>query len=80
MTYFDAAVEVLRRHGRPMTDREITDLAIGSGLIVPAGKTPRQTMSATLYMRSLDPASPIQRVAEPGRIRARRGSVRWALR
>lgn len=80
MTYIEAAIVVLRRAGRPMTDAEITERAIALGLIKTAGKTPRQTMSAALYVQSKDPSAPIRRIAEPGPTRARRGSVRWTLR
>ena len=79
MTYLEAAVEVLRQAGRPLTDAEITERAIELGLIGAVGKTPRQTMSATLYVRSKDPSSRIRRIAEPGATRARRGSVRWTV-
>lgn len=79
MTYVEAAIEVLRRAGRPMTDAEITEQAIELGLISTSGKTPRQSMSAALYVLAKDPSAPIRRIAEPGSTRARRGSVRWAL-
>jgi hypothetical protein len=63
-----------------MTDAEMTEQAIALGLIHTAGKTPRQTMSAALYILAKDPSAPIQRIAEHGATRARRGTVRWALR
>lgn len=80
MKYHEAAVEVLRQSGRPMTDAEITDRALELGLITTTGKTPRQTMSAALYVRSKDPSALVQRLAEQGATRAKRGSVRWTLR
>jgi hypothetical protein len=69
---------VLRRSSRPLTVREIVDLAVADGLLSPTGRTPQATMSAQLY-RSLqrDPNSPFARQAEPGPTRAVRGSVRW---
>ncbi len=49
MTYYEAALRVLKFVGQPLTAREITDQAIEAGLIAPAGKTPYATMSAALY-------------------------------
>jgi hypothetical protein len=80
MNYIDAAILVLRQTGRPMTDAEITEQAIASGVLRPNGKTPRQTMSAALYVHAKHPASVVCRVAEQGPARARRGTVRWTLR
>ncbi|MGO9177871.1 MAG: winged helix-turn-helix domain-containing protein [Candidatus Limnocylindrales bacterium] len=80
MNYIDAAIEVLRQTGRPMTDAEIAKQAIASGVLRPTGKTPRQTMSAALYVHAKDPASVVCRVAEQGPVRARRGTVRWTLK
>jgi hypothetical protein len=51
MTYFEAALTVLRRARRPLTTREIVVLAIKGRLIEPEGKTPEATMSAELYQR-----------------------------
>lgn len=80
-SYLDAAVVVLRDVGWPLTDHEITNEALQRGLINPRGKTPRATMSARLYIEARDnPDGPLVRVSEPGPTRARRGSVRWALR
>jgi hypothetical protein len=60
-----------------MTSRQITEEAIRRGLIRPAGKTPEATMSAELYLHIRDDPSPrLHRIHEPGRSRARRGSVR----
>ena len=81
MDYLNAALTVLREAGRPMTDREITDEALRRGLIEPAGKTPRATLSARLYTYVRDhPDGELARLAEPGPTRAARGSVRWAAR
>jgi hypothetical protein len=80
MTFLDAALTVLREQGAPMTTREITAKAIERGFIEPTGKTPANTMSATLYtsLRAGKPPS-LRRVSESGPKRALRGSVRWAL-
>jgi hypothetical protein len=81
MAYLDAAITVLEAMGRALTSREITDEALRRGLIRPAGKTPEATMSARLYVHVRDEVNPrIARLADPGQTRARRGSVRWALR
>jgi hypothetical protein len=47
MTYYEAALQVLGSARRPLTTQEITDLATERKLIVPRGKTPQQSMSAT---------------------------------
>lgn len=79
--YLSAAVQVLRAAGRPLTTREVTEEALGAGLLDRWGKTPEQTMGARLYVALRDePDCPVRRLCEPGPARARRGSVRWALR
>jgi hypothetical protein len=79
MTYFEAAMQVLRSARRPLTTRQITDQAMECGLIVPRGKTPEATMSAALYERVRDHPE-LVKLGAPGNGRAKRGSVRWALR
>jgi hypothetical protein len=78
MTYYEAALQVLRSVRRPLSTREITDLAIERGLITPVGKTPHATMSAALYLRVRN-NSELVKIEDPGFLRAKRGSVRWAL-
>jgi hypothetical protein len=79
MTYFEAAVAVLTNENRDLTSREITDLALKAGLIKSSGKTPEQSMAAALYVGvQTDPR--LVKVSKPGKRRAQRGSVRWALR
>jgi len=81
MTFFDATLAVLEANGRPMTAREIVSQAMQRGLLTSAGKTPEATLTALLYTYVRDhPDGPLVRIAEPGAGRARRGSVRWALR
>jgi hypothetical protein len=79
MTYFEAALQVLRSAKQPLTTAEITTRALERGLIAPRGKTPEATMAAELYRRLvIDP----QLVKTParGEKRAEAGTVRWALR
>ncbi len=78
MTYLSAAEAVLKAARKPLTIREITNVALKRGLIRPAGRTPAATMSATLYgaVKSY-PSGSIQRKYTPGPVRARRGSVTW---
>jgi len=76
--YNEAALEVLRAAERPLTSREITEQAIMTGLINPRGKTPGQTMSATLYR--LQDRPDVIKLEEQGNNRAKRGTVRWTLR
>ena len=79
MTYYEAALAVLRSARRPLTTNEITDLALERKLIVPRGKTPLNTMAAALYKRA-DGNSELVKTSAPGGRRARRGSVRWTVR
>jgi HB1, ASXL, restriction endonuclease HTH domain len=58
-----------------MTAREITQAAIEAGILDTCGKTPIATMTARLYELGVEAA--IVREAEPGAVRAKRGSVRW---
>ena len=75
VTFLEAAEAVLRAAKRPLTTREITDIALQRGLLRTGGKTPEATMSAALYGALAD--APIRREFAPGRRRAARGSVRW---
>src|SRR5262249_23316400 len=76
MTYYEAALRILKSVGCPLTAREITDQAIEAGLITPVGKTQHATMSAALYMRAgSDPE--LIKMQDQGNGRAKRGSVRW---
>jgi hypothetical protein len=79
MTYYQAALIVLRSTRRPLSTREITNLALQRNLIQPGGKTPNDTMSAVLYTR-VGGNSELVKVDAPGNGRAKRGSVRWTLR
>jgi hypothetical protein len=80
MRYLEAAVRVLSETGTALTVEEITEGALRRGLISTTGKTPIRSMSAALYLQMLREAQPqIERFAEQGPKRARRGSVRWRL-
>jgi len=79
MTYYEAALQVLRSVRHPLTTREITDRAIEEGLITPHGRTPHATMSAKLHLKSRNNPE-LVKLAVPGNGRSKRGSVRWALR
>jgi hypothetical protein len=79
-TFLEAATQVLRASGRPLTVREIVEEAIRAGLLASNGKTPESTMSAALYEAAQRAnSSPLRRIAIEGNQRAIRGSVRWAL-
>ncbi len=81
MTFLQAAMAVLEACRRPMTTTEIVKEAMRRGLLQSAGKTPEASLSACLYLYVRAHADgPLVRLAEPGGTRARRGSVRWALR
>jgi hypothetical protein len=79
MTYYEAALEILRSAQHPLTTREITDRAIERGLITPHGKTPNSTMAARLYVRGQGDTE-LVKLEAPGNGRAKRGSVRWTVR
>jgi hypothetical protein len=81
VTFLGATLTVLEANGRSMTAREILSGAMERGLLASAGKTPDATLTALLYTYVRNhPDGPLVRIAEPGPSRARRGSVRWALR
>lgn len=50
MTFYEAALEVLRRSGRPLHFKKITEFAIRDALLSHIGKTPEQTMGARLEL------------------------------
>ena len=52
MTYYEAAVQVLRSAKHPLTARQIFEQAVERGLITTSGKTPDATMRATLYKQA----------------------------
>jgi hypothetical protein len=79
MTFFEAALQILKSSQRPLTTREITERALEQGLLTSQGKTPHDTMAAVLYKR-LATDSRLVKTDVPGPDRARRGSVRWTLR
>lgn len=79
MTYYEAAVKILTSVGKPLTAREITDLALKRGLIIPSGKTPHETMNARLYLQ-LQKDPELVKLRDAGTGKAKQGSVRWTLR
>jgi len=48
MTFYEAAVEILRSLGRPLHYKKITELAIKQSMLSHVGKTPELTMSTRL--------------------------------
>ncbi|MDD5307234.1 MAG: HTH domain-containing protein [Deltaproteobacteria bacterium] len=48
MTFLEAALEVMRREGRPMHAKEIAERAVALDLLSHVGKTPQQTMATCL--------------------------------
>lgn len=79
MTFYEAAIEVLRAAKRPIAAKEITHQALETGLITSNGKTPEATMLAVLYVR-LRSDPDLVKLEDRGTTRAKRGSVRWTLR
>lgn len=83
MTFLSAAEAVLKSTRRPMSTREITEAALGRGLIRSNGKTPDATMGAALYMaikRSPDGGLRVERRLGPAGLRAAPDTVRWSWR
>jgi hypothetical protein len=48
MTFTEAAIEVLRREGKPLHFRKLTEIAIREGLLDHVGKIPEETMADQL--------------------------------
>src|SRR5579859_2409731 len=67
MTFIEAAAEVLRKAGKPLHYREITELAIAGNMLSHVGKTPEVTMShrLTAAIKKDDKDVPIVKV-KPG--------------
>lgn len=66
MTFYEAAIEILRRESRPLHYKKITELAIKQDLLSHIGKTPEITMHARLNQEAQKaPATAIARV-RPG--------------
>ena len=79
MTYYEAALQVLKAARHPLTTQEILDRAVQRNFIVPRGKTPRASMSAALYVgRRTNPA--LVKVDDSIEERQKPRSVRWMLR
>ena len=55
MTFYEAAVEVLREAGRPLHYKKITENAIRRSLLSHVGKTPEETMHARLQQEVKKP-------------------------
>jgi HB1, ASXL, restriction endonuclease HTH domain len=81
VTFRDAAEIVLSDANEPLTVDDVVAEALRRKLVRSSGKTPIATMSACLYVDVREnPETPFIRIADTGRTRARRGSVRWTLR
>ncbi len=66
MDFKAAAREVLREVGRPLHYGDITELALESGYLASAGRTPQNTMRARISVAVRDnPQSPFSQTA-PG--------------
>jgi hypothetical protein len=78
MTYFEAALLVLKASNRPLSTAEILDRIERRKLISVTGQTPVATLAATLYRHlGKHPELLCERIAGPQR--AVRGSVRWTV-
>ena len=74
MTFYEAAVQVLRDAGRPLNAKKITLMAVDKGLLSHVGRSPEATMTARLEQESKksDEDSAIQQV-RPGVFGLREG-------
>jgi DNA-directed RNA polymerase delta subunit len=50
ITFAEAAYQILKQVGKPLSANEITSVALEQGMISTVGKTPSATMSARLYV------------------------------
>jgi hypothetical protein len=80
MTFYEAALEILKSSSKPLTSKEITQRALERGLIMSRGKTPTRTMESQLYGQlGTDPL--LVKTGDRGpNGRPKRGTVRWTLR
>ena len=66
MTFLEAALEVLKREGKPLHYKELTERAMGKKLLTFVGRTPEVTMQTQLTAAvKKAPGSPFVRV-KPG--------------
>ncbi len=81
MRILEAALAVLRDADRPLTTREVAERVLARDLIATTGKTPDASISAALYVAVRRNRAPgLECLSEPGKGRAKRGSVRWRYR
>mgnify|MGYP006188796561 CR=1 FL=1 len=66
MTFYEAAVEILRRSGRPLHFKKITEVAIRSELLSHVGKTPESTMESRLEQEVKKPEGSWIVMTRPG--------------
>jgi hypothetical protein len=79
MKFLQAGMAVLAQKRRPMSAREVVEVALEQGLLKTRGSTPAATMSAAFYRENVRPDSRVRKIAEAGPIRARAGTVQWEL-
>src|SRR5262249_17129347 len=66
MTFLEAALDILRREGRPLHYKELTERAMGKKLLTFVGRTPEVTMQTQLTAAvKKAPGNPFVRV-KPG--------------
>ena len=75
MSFTDAAEFVFRREGRPMSAREVSEIALAEGPIVTKGKTPASTMGANFHLEGVRKA---KRGTRGRFVRFKKG--KWGLR
>src|SRR5256886_17386365 len=76
MTFTEAAVEVLRRAGKPLHYKEIADVAVRENLLSHVGQDPEVTMGQRLAaMAKRDDDRKVLAVAPEGTVALLEGSV-----
>src|SRR5689334_9961079 len=68
MTFVEAAIEILKREGRPLHVKKLTELAIARNLLSLVGKDPEGQMDARLSaeLKKTTGSTPLVRGAGPG--------------
>jgi hypothetical protein len=79
VTYYEAALYILKAAQRPLTTQEVTQRAIERGLIAPRGKTPERTMAAVLYRQRVSGSEIIKLGDRGAGARAKPGTARWTV-
>ena len=76
MTFTEAAIEVLRREGKPLHFRKIAEIAVRESLLDHVGKIPEETMADQLAAHCRLPHADAASSRSSGYLRAHRVGAR----